>query len=101
MTRVPQPFAGGMNPSPQGRFPKAPVSVSSPASGIAVRPLRSRCRSLPFGQVITASEAASMRSATAAPLRRSSAMSALITRASISSVTPAFWPGGRMLRKPP
>ena len=48
-----------MKPSPQGRFPKAPGSVSSPASGIASRPERSRRRSVPFESVMWASDAAS------------------------------------------
>ena len=77
-----------MNPSPHGRFPNALRSVRTPASGIAVRPVRSRVRSEPFGQVIFASDAASRRFAISPPLRRSPSMSALITRASISSVAP-------------
>ena len=42
-TRVPSPVpsTGAMNPSPQGRLPNAPGSVSSPASGIALRGPRS------------------------------------------------------------
>ncbi len=84
----PVPSSGAMKPSPQGRLPKAPRAVSSPASGIAVRPSSPSRRSLPLAQVIRASEPASSAAATAAPRRRSSAMSALITRASISSVTP-------------
>ncbi len=82
------PSTGAMKPSPAGRFPKAPGSVSSPASGIAARPSSPSRRSLPFGHVIRASEAAVSASAIAWPLRRSASMSALITRASISSVTP-------------
>ena len=37
-TSTPSPPAGEMKPSPHGRFPNAPGSVSSPASGIAARP---------------------------------------------------------------
>ncbi len=77
-----------MKPSPQGRLPKAPRPVSSPASGIAVRPSSPSRRSLPRAQVIRASAPESSAAATAAPRRRSSSISALITRASISSVTP-------------
>ncbi len=69
-TRVPAAVAGEMNPSPQGRLPKAPRAFSSPASGMAVRPSRPRRRSLPLAQVTLASEAPVRRSATAPPLRR-------------------------------
>ena len=82
------PSTGAMNPSPQGRFPKAPGSVSSPASGMPVRPSSPSLRSEPFGQVIRASDPAVSSSAIARPFLRSPSMSALITRASISSVTP-------------
>ena len=47
--------SGEMKPSPHGRFPKAPRAVSSPASGIAVRPSSPSRRSLPLAQVIRAS----------------------------------------------
>ena len=43
---------------------------------------------MPFASVMWASAARSSASATASPLRRSPSMSALITRASMSSVTP-------------
>ena len=89
-TRVPSqlPSIGAMKPSPQGRLPKAFSWPSSPASGIATRSPRPSRKSVPFGQVMWALSEAVSRSATAPPLRRSSSMSALITRASIASVTP-------------
>ena len=96
ITRVPSPPAGEMNASPQGRLPNAPGSVRSPASGIAGRPERSRRRSVPLSSVTRASEARSSASATACPFRRSPSMSALITRASMSSVTP-----GRVAQRAP
>ena len=89
-TRVPRalPSTGAMNPSPQGRLPKAPGALSSPASAIASRSPSPSRRSEPFAQVIRASAPALSSAAIAPPLRRRPSMSALITRASISSVAP-------------
>ncbi len=82
------PSTGAMNPSPQGRFPKAPGWASSPASGMPVRPSRPILRSEPLGHVIRAPDPAVSSSAIARPFLRSASMSALIIRASMSSVTP-------------
>ena len=86
----PVPSTGAMKASPQGRLPKAPRSFSSPASTIAVRPSSPSRRSLPRGQVIRASapRVERARDRCAAPAQRR--MSAPITRASISSVTPGI-----------
>ena len=66
------PSSGAMKPSPQGRLPKAPRALRSPASTIEVRPSSPRRRSLPLAQVIRASEPASSSAQIASPRRRSS-----------------------------
>ncbi len=57
-TSVPSavPSTGAMKPSPQGRLPKAPLAVSSPASTIPSRPSSEKRRSLPLPSVMRASE---------------------------------------------
>ena len=77
-TSVPSavPSSGAMKPSPQGRLPKAPRLLRSPASAIAMRPSRPRRRSLPWRQVIRASEPLFSAATTAQPRRRSSSRSA-------------------------
>ena len=86
----PVPSTGAMKPSPQGRLPKAPRRGQLAGVGDRRRGPRARaagrCR---CGQVIRASAPPlSSVGDRAGRLRRSPSMSALITRASISSVTP-------------
>src|SRR5882757_1792214 len=89
-TRVPSavPSTGAMNPSPQGRLPKAPLAESSPASTIPSRPSIEKLRSLPLRQVIRTCEPWFSALTIAQPRRRISSRSPFISRASISSVTP-------------
>ena len=89
-TSVPSavPSTGAMKPSPQGRLPKAPRLPSSPASTIPRRPSSPIRRSLPCRQVIRASEPRLRAVTTAQPRRRISSRSPVISRLSISSVTP-------------
>ena len=54
---VPSPLSGATKPSPQGRLPKEPGAVRSPSSAMPWRPVRSRRRSVPRGQVTCASSA--------------------------------------------
>src|SRR4051812_29201170 len=84
---VPSPFAGAMNPSPQGRLPNEPAAVRSPSSAMPWRPVRSSLRSVPRGHAIRASLALSSSSATACERLRMRSKSIAISRASMSVVT--------------
>ena len=82
-----------MKPSPQGRLPKAPRVPSSPASTIAMPALEAE----PQVAAVAAGDprlgaAVEQRATTAQPRRRISSRSPVISRASISSVTPGRVP---------
>ena len=89
-TSCPSPLSGAMNPSPQGRLPKAPRRVRSPSSAMPSRPWSSSVRSVPRGQETTARSDCVSSSATARERWAILAKSTAITRASMSSVTPGI-----------
>ena len=89
-TMRPSPLSGAMNPSPHGRFPNIPGSVSTPSSDIPSRPARSSVKSVPRGQVIRASRAPVRSLATSAERLAIWSKSPAIIRASMSSVTPGI-----------
>ena len=89
-TTVPSPYAGAMNPSPQGRFPNAPGAPSSPSSEIPGRPSSASSRSVPRGHVTRARVPESSSAATVLDRAAIASKSTAITRASMSSVTPGI-----------
>jgi hypothetical protein len=82
-----RPSTGAMKPSPAGRLPKLPGALRSPSSAIPERPSIERTTSVPPSLVTRTSDPEVRASATACARRATSAASARIVRASISTLT--------------